>query len=90
MREHDNHDQVYDPFGWLKTLGAIIMVFAIMIGSGIATARADPCADACRTKHNECRIQTKGSRECESKHNVCIQSCLTTLQQNLVPPAKKN
>lgn len=91
MREPEFHDETYDAFGWLKTLGLIIVVFTLLIGSGIATARADQCADICRTKHNECRIQTKGSRDCETKHNACIQSCVATLtapHQNVLPPKK--
>ncbi len=94
MREHDDHHERYDAFGWLKTLGIIVMLFAMMIGSSIITARADQCAEGCRSKNNECRIQTKGSRECDVKHNACIQSCVATLsaptlQQNLIAPKKK-
>jgi hypothetical protein len=89
MREHEYQDETYDAFGWLKTLVLILVVFAVMIGSGIATARAGTCTESCRTKHNDCRIQTKGSRDCDVKHNACIQVCVASLQQHLLPALPK-
>ena len=81
MRNIDHSDDTHDPFGWLKTLGAIIVVFGLMITTGIVAARADACADACRARHNECRVQTKGSPQCDAQVNACVQQCITALSK---------
>ena len=65
----------HDPFGWLKTLGVIVLVFFLMLTSGILAARADDCASQCRSRHNQCRLQTKGSPSCDVQLQGCLQSC---------------
>jgi hypothetical protein len=83
-----NH-QSFEPretFGWLKTLGLIIVVFALMIGTGVLAAKADACTDACRVKHNQCRLETKGAPACDSQVNACVQACVATLTKGT--PAK--
>jgi hypothetical protein len=79
MDDHIFHKDRHDPFGWLKTLGLIVVVFALMIASGIMAAKAEPCADQCRAQHNQCRLQTKGAPQCDAQFNACVQSCLATL-----------
>ena len=62
-------------FGWLKTLAAVVVLFAIMLVSGVLAARADDCAGQCRARHNQCRLQTKGSPSCDGQLQSCLQSC---------------
>jgi hypothetical protein len=69
----------HDPFGWLKTLGLIIVVFGLMIGTGVLAAKADTCTDSCRAAHNQCRLQTKGAPSCDTQFNACVQTCVATL-----------
>ena len=82
MQNHQFENSRHDPFGWLKTLGLILVVFGLMIGTGVMAAKADGCTDACRAKHNECRVQTKGSPQCDTQVNACVQQCLATLAKN--------
>lgn len=39
-------------------------------------AVADQCVPTCRQRHNECRIQTKGSPSCDAQLQACIQACI--------------
>ena len=79
MREQHYNLAPHDSFGWLKTLGLVLLVFGLMIGSGLMAAKADACTDACRAKHNDCRVQTKGSPQCDAQVNACVQQCVATL-----------
>lgn len=73
------HDENHDQFGWLKTLGLIVAVFALMITSGMMAAKAadSPCAQACRARDDQCRVQTKNSPSCVGQLNGCMHSCMT-------------
>ena len=82
MRQHNYIEDNHDAFGWLKTLGLIVVMFALMIGSSILAAKADQCADSCRARNNECRIQTKGSPSCDAQQNACLQACIATLSKS--------
>jgi hypothetical protein len=79
MNDHSYHNDRHDPFGWFKTIIAVLVVFGLMITTGMMAARADGCADACRAKHNECRVQTKGSPQCDTQVNACVQQCIAAL-----------
>ena len=81
MREQNFSQSKHDPFGWLKTLIVILVVFGLMIATGVMAARADACSDTCRAQHNECRLKTKGSPQCETQVNACVQQCLATLSK---------
>jgi hypothetical protein len=79
MNDHSYYNDRHDPFGWFKTTVAVLVVFSLMITTGMMAARADACADACRAKHNECRVQTKGSPQCDAQVNACVQQCIAAL-----------
>ena len=83
MRVDPYMNDRHDPFGWLKTLGLILVVFGLMIGTGLMAAKAadNPCLQACQAKHNECRIQTKGGASCDPQLNACRQSCFAELSK---------
>jgi hypothetical protein len=96
MREH-YRDEQYDAFGWLKTLGLIVVMFALMIWTGLMAAKAadSPCAQACRAKEAQCRVQTKNSSSCVSQLNACMSGCMAPLMKqpgppHQPPPPKKN
>ncbi len=80
VMQHINSTLIrHDPFGWLKTLGLILLVFALVFGSAMAVANAAECVATCRAKHNQCRIDTKGaSTVCDQQLNACVQVCMTT------------
>ena len=83
MNEHRSTIDRHDPFGWLKTLGLILVVFGLMIATGVMAAKAgEPCADQCRTGHNACRLQTKGAPKCDAQFNACVQQCIATLAKS--------
>lgn len=55
-------------------LGATAMMAA---AAATATAAdANSCAANCRSQHNQCRISTKGSANCDARLQQCLQSCL--------------
>jgi hypothetical protein len=80
-------DRPHDPFGWLKTLGLIVLVFALMIGTGVLAAKADGCAAGCRARHDQCRIATKGSPSCDAQLQACIRGCVPGAAR-LLPPGQ--
>ena len=82
----------HDPFGWLKTACLVVVVFAVMIGTSVMAARADDCPSSCRQRHNQCRIDTKGSPSCDALLEACIRSCVASQSQSkplLLPPPQK-
>ena len=91
MRDY-YHDENHTPFGWLKTLGLVVVLFALMISTGLMAAKAadNPCAQSCQTKHNECRIRTKGAPACDAQLDACRQSCISAIaKQPLLAAPKK-
>jgi hypothetical protein len=78
---HDRYfvDPDHGSFGWLKTLALIIVMFALMIGTGFVAAKADTqCATACRAAHDQCRILRQGAPACDLQLQACVQRCLPT------------
>ncbi len=39
-------------------------------------AQDGSCAGACQTRHDQCRVQTKGSPSCDTDRQRCLQACL--------------
>jgi hypothetical protein len=76
VRHYNTDYDRHDPLGWLKTLGLVVVVFALVIGTGIMAAKANTCAPSCRDRHNQCRLQTKGAPSCDAQLQACLQSCL--------------
>jgi hypothetical protein len=69
--------RTHDSFGWLKTTLLVIALFSAGLVSAVAAAKADPvCASACRAKHDQCRLATKGqSAGCDQQLNACVSAC---------------
>jgi hypothetical protein len=68
-----------DPLAWLKTVALVVAVFAVALGSAMAVANAAECVASCRAKHNQCRIDTKGtSAACDQQLNQCVHACMAT------------
>lgn len=88
MTRFQEQEGRHDPFGWLKTLGVVVLMFGTMLITGVLAARADGCTDQCRARHDQCRLQTKGSPSCDTQQSACIQSCIATLNKQQSPPKK--
>ena len=74
-----NNDDEYDPFAWLKTTAWIVLLFAVMIASTVRLAHAaDQCTTACRDRHNQCRVSTRGAASCDVALQQCVQSCVAS------------
>lgn len=63
----------------------IFAVLALLATGGVALGGgsnselirvANSCAADCRAKHNQCRIETKGSPKCDAKLQKCLSRCL--------------
>jgi hypothetical protein len=68
-----------DSLAWLKTAGLVVVVLAVALGGAMAVANAAECVASCRAKHNQCRIDTKGtSAACDHQLNQCVQACMAT------------
>jgi len=59
-----------------KSVVAVLVVDLLMLVSAVLVARADDCAGQCRARHNQCRLQTKGSPSCDAQLQGCLQSCI--------------
>lgn len=58
--------------GLVATAG---LAFSVSMASdGIKVANS--CAAQCRAKHNQCRINTKGSASCDAQLQACLSRCL--------------
>lgn len=58
---------------------AAALIAATMTGAGIVStgpAAANACGSDCRSAYNQCRMQTKGSSQCESQFTRCMQGCI--------------
>ncbi len=55
--------------GWLS---AVVMT---------CPAGANTCASDCRFRHNQCRIDTKGSSRCDAALQACLRGCLAGRQR---------
>ena len=78
MYEQQFSDDRHDAFGWLKTTALVFVLFAVLIATSVLAAKADTCAPSCRERHNQCRIQTKGSPSCDAQLQACLQSSLAS------------
>jgi hypothetical protein len=64
----------------LKGLARVAVLSALVLTTATAGyAHADPCADACRSQHNNCRMSAKllFSPRCDAALQNCISGCFT-------------
>jgi hypothetical protein len=63
--------------GIMSTAFAVIAVLGVLaVGdSGVELAQADQCVQQCRSAHNQCRINSKGSPSCDAQLQACMDSC---------------
>ncbi len=50
--------------------------FALPAERGPVVVAEDSCANACQTRHNQCRVETKGSPACDEVRQRCLQACI--------------
>ncbi len=41
-------------------------------------AQDNSCAGRCQTEHDQCRVQTKGSPNCDAARQRCLQACIAS------------
>lgn len=56
-------------------LGMFTLAIAMLSASDGSQA-GSACAPVCRTHHNACRVETKGSVRCDSELQDCITRCM--------------
>lgn len=39
-------------------------------------AQDTSCASVCQARHDQCRVQTKGSPACDAERQRCLQACI--------------
>jgi hypothetical protein len=64
----------------LKGLARVAVLSALVLTTATTRyAHADPCADACRSQHNNCRMSAKllFSPRCDAALQNCISGCFT-------------
>ena len=62
-----------------KMLAALAVASALAGLAGDTTcvfAQSPTCRSSCLAEYNQCRLSTKGSPECDSRYQACLQSCL--------------
>lgn len=61
---------------FMKSFGTVVLAVVIFAFAG-GTAKADPCAIACRSQHNACRMAAKllYSPRCDAQLQACISQC---------------
>ncbi|MBS0244633.1 MAG: hypothetical protein JSS20_20875 [Proteobacteria bacterium] len=40
-------------------------------------AEGQTCPGECQARHDQCRVQTKGSPSCDAERQACLQKCIT-------------
>ena len=40
-------------------------------------ATSASCAGTCQSRHDQCRVTTKGGPDCDNERHRCIESCVT-------------
>lgn len=70
----------------IKREAMAIWVIVALFASALP-AKADPCAQACRSQHNACRMAAKllFSARCDAQLQGCISQCFTANRPNRVP-----
>jgi len=61
----------------IKSVGKALLAFLAMSAFAARNAHADPCAEACRSQHNACRMAAKllFSSHCDAQLQSCITQC---------------
>lgn len=66
----------------LKVMVAGIVLLIVFSGPvqvcpfSTSPAYANSCTQQCRRQHNQCRIRTKGSSQCDAQLRRCLRRCL--------------
>lgn len=58
-------------------LGMVMLAMAAFFASDASHA-GSACAPVCRTHHNACRVETKGSSRCDSELQDCLTRCMAS------------
>jgi hypothetical protein len=71
----------------MKLRGAAVLAGLILFTLAGTAAKADPCAIACRSQHNNCRMAAKllFSPRCDAQLQDCIVRCFAALRFNRLP-----
>ena len=61
----------------IKSIGMALLAVLAMSAFAVSDANADPCAEACRSQHNACRMAAKllFSSHCDAQLQSCITQC---------------
>lgn len=46
------------------------------VSAPVVVAQDGSCANACQAQHDQCRVATKGSPNCDTARQRCLQSCI--------------
>jgi hypothetical protein len=69
---------------WMKRVGMVFLAILILSAFPVRSANADPCAEACRSQHNDCRMAAKllFSGRCDAQLQGCIMQCFAAARIN--------
>ncbi len=61
----------------MKLAGTALFAVLALSAFAVGQARAEPCAEACRSQHNSCRMAAKllFSGRCDAQLQACITQC---------------
>ncbi len=70
-----------------KREAMVIVAVAIFVVFAVPAARADACAQNCRSEHNTCRMAAKllFSARCDSQLQACISQCFAANRLKRMP-----
>ncbi|MBN9247890.1 MAG: hypothetical protein J0I81_10665 [Hyphomicrobium sp.] len=62
-----------------KSVGRALLAVLMVSTFAVGIANADPCAEACRSQHNACRMAAKllFSSHCDAQLQSCITQCFS-------------
>lgn len=65
----------------------VIVAVAILFAFAVPAAKADPCAQNCRSEHNTCRMAAKllFSARCDAQLQACISQCFAANRLKRMP-----
>jgi len=63
----------------INSVGRALLAVLAMSAFSAGSANADPCAEACRSQHNACRMAAKllFSSHCDAQLQSCITQCFS-------------
>lgn len=61
----------------IKSAGLVLLAVLALSAFAVGSANAEPCAEACRSQHNACRMAAKllFSARCDAQLQSCITQC---------------